>query len=168
MINFKCVRFTLEVYVSHKVNVLVFDIILNITSQEHLIFTSLHIGSRLLNSLAKKVRVKKQPGMPLRQFVSPPPPSPNTWFRSPFGDVLMLQLLRPVFLNLPCLFSTFHFEYHLIFLCEIQKKNTSVQSSDKNIDLKSNRTEKRIISDSVLWQKPLHPQKTPKSKVTTQ
>ena len=29
----------------------------------------------------------------------------------PFWDLLMLQLLRPVFLNFPCLFSTFHFEY---------------------------------------------------------
>ena len=29
----------------------------------------------------------------------------------PFWDLLVLQLLRPVFLNLPCLYSTFHFEY---------------------------------------------------------
>ena len=65
MINFKFVRFTLVVYVSHKVNVLVTDIILNITSQEHLIFTSLHIGSRLFELFSKEVRVKKQPGMPL-------------------------------------------------------------------------------------------------------
>ena len=40
MITFKFVRFTLAVYVSLKVNVLVTDIILNIMSQEHLIFTS--------------------------------------------------------------------------------------------------------------------------------
>ena len=51
MINFKFVRFTLVIYVSHKVNVLVTDMILNITSQEHLIFTSLHIGSRLFTLL---------------------------------------------------------------------------------------------------------------------
>ena len=31
----------------------------------------------------------------------------------PFWDLLMLQLLRPVLLNLPCLFSTFHLEYTL-------------------------------------------------------
>ena len=66
MINFKCVRFTLVVYVSHKVNVLVTDIFLNITSREHLIFTSLHIGSRLFELFSKEVRVKKQPGMPLK------------------------------------------------------------------------------------------------------
>ena len=68
MINFKFVRYTLVVYVSHKVNVLVTDIILNITSQEHLIFTSLHIASRLhvFELFSKEVRVKKQPGMPLR------------------------------------------------------------------------------------------------------
>ena len=57
--------FTLVVYVSHKVNVLVTDVILNITSQEHLVFTSLHIGSRLFELFSKEVRVKKQPGMPL-------------------------------------------------------------------------------------------------------
>ena len=47
---------------------LVTDIILNITSQEHLIFTSLHIGSRLFELFSKEVRVKKQPGMPLNTF----------------------------------------------------------------------------------------------------
>ena len=63
MINFKFVRFTLVVNVSHKVNVLVTDIILNITSQEHLIFTSLHIDSRLFELFSKEVLVNKQPGM---------------------------------------------------------------------------------------------------------
>ena len=33
----------------------------------------------------------------------------------PFWDLLMLQLLRPAFPNLPCLFSTFHLEYFLVF-----------------------------------------------------
>ena len=47
MITFKFVRLTLAVFVSHTVNVLVTDIILDITSQKHLIFTLLHIGSRL-------------------------------------------------------------------------------------------------------------------------
>ena len=59
-------RFTLVVYVSHKENVPVTDIILNITSQEHLIFTSSHIGSRLFELFNKKVREKKQLGMPLK------------------------------------------------------------------------------------------------------
>ena len=65
-------RFTLVVYVSHKVNVLVTDIILNITSQENLIFTSLHIGSRIFELFSKEVRVKKQPGMPLSERVGRP------------------------------------------------------------------------------------------------
>ena len=59
-------RFTRVVYVSHKVNVLVTDIILNITSQEHLIFTSFHIGLRLFELFSKDVHVKKQPRMPLK------------------------------------------------------------------------------------------------------
>ena len=36
---------------------------------------------------------------------------PDTWFRPPIWDLLMLQLLRPEFTNLSCLYSTFHFEY---------------------------------------------------------
>ena len=39
---------------------------------------------------------------------------PDTWFRPPFWDLLMLQLLRPNSSNLPCLYSTFHFEYSLV------------------------------------------------------
>ena len=35
----------------------------------------------------------------------------GTCFRPAFSDLLMLQLLRPVLPNLPCLFSTFHLEY---------------------------------------------------------
>ena len=70
MINFKFVMCTLVVYVFHKVNVLVTDIILNITSQEHLIFTSLNIDSILFELFSKEVREKKQPGMPLMQIMS--------------------------------------------------------------------------------------------------
>ena len=33
------------------------------------------------------------------------------WFHPLLLDLLMHQLLRPVFSNLPCLFSTFHLEY---------------------------------------------------------
>ena len=68
MITFKFVRFTLVVYVSHTVNVLVTDIILHITSQEHLIVILLHICSRLFELFSKEVRVKKQPGMPLNML----------------------------------------------------------------------------------------------------
>ena len=41
---------------------------------------------------------------------------PDTWFRPPFWDLLMLQLLRPNSSNLPCLYSTFHLEYPWYFL----------------------------------------------------
>ena len=41
---------------------------------------------------------------------------PDTWFRPPFWDLLMLQLLRPNFSNLPCPYSTFHLEYPLVLL----------------------------------------------------
>ena len=41
---------------------------------------------------------------------------PDTLFRPhPFGDLPMLQMLRPVFSNLPCLFSTSHQGYFLEF-----------------------------------------------------
>ena len=39
---------------------------------------------------------------------------PDTWFRPPFWDLLMLQLLRPNFSNLPCLYSTFLLEYPFV------------------------------------------------------
>ena len=39
---------------------------------------------------------------------------PDTWFRPPFWDLLMLQLFRPNSSNLPCLYSTFHLEYPLV------------------------------------------------------
>ena len=39
---------------------------------------------------------------------------PDTWFRPPFWDLLMLQLLRPNSSNLPCLYPTFHIEYPLV------------------------------------------------------
>ena len=65
MIKFKFLGFSFVVYVPHTVNKLVTAIILNITSQEHLMFTLLHIGSRLFKLFSKEVCVKKQPGMPL-------------------------------------------------------------------------------------------------------
>ena len=39
---------------------------------------------------------------------------PDTWFRPPLWDLLVLQLLRPNSSNLPCLYSTFHLEYPLV------------------------------------------------------
>ena len=41
----------------------------------------------------------------------------------PFWDLLMLQLLRPDFSNLICLYSVFHFKYHSVFsrmFCRMQ------------------------------------------------
>ena len=39
---------------------------------------------------------------------------PDTWFRPPLWDLLVLQLLRPDSSNLPCLYSTFHLEFPLV------------------------------------------------------
>ena len=39
---------------------------------------------------------------------------PDTWFRPPFWDLLMLRLLRPNSSNLPWLYSTFQLEYPLV------------------------------------------------------
>ena len=66
MITFKFSRISFVVCIPHTVNELVTDIILNIMSQEHLMLTLLHIGSRLFELFSKEVRVKKQPGMPLK------------------------------------------------------------------------------------------------------
>ena len=69
MINFKFLRFPFEVCVPHTVNELVTDMNPCITSQKHLMFTILHIGSRLFELFSKEVRVNKQPGRPLRIIV---------------------------------------------------------------------------------------------------
>ena len=47
------------------------DIILNVTSQADLMLTLLHIGSRLFELFSKDVRVKKQPGRPLKYEKAP-------------------------------------------------------------------------------------------------
>ena len=57
--------FPFVVCFSHTVNEFVTDIILNIKSQEDLMLTLLHIGSRLFQHFSKEVRVKKQPIRPL-------------------------------------------------------------------------------------------------------
>ena len=62
---------------------------------------------------------------------------PNTWFRPPFWDLLMLQLLRPNSSSLPCLYSTFHIEYLLVLFrfCLLNKKTVKggVEDSFCNI-----------------------------------
>ena len=52
---------------------------------------------------------------------------PDTWFRPPIWDLLMLQLLRPNSSNLPCLYSTFHLEYPLVLsrFCLASNRDTS-------------------------------------------
>ena len=65
---FHVLKFTFVV--SYVVNVLVTDIILKITSQEYLIFTLLHIGSRLIELFSKEVHVKKQPEMSLKLVIT--------------------------------------------------------------------------------------------------
>ena len=65
MITFKFLRSSLVVSIPHTINWLVIDIILNITSQEHLMLTLIHIGSRLFELFSEEVRVTKQPGKPL-------------------------------------------------------------------------------------------------------
>ena len=39
---------------------------------------------------------------------------PDTWFRPPLWDLLVLQLLRPDSSILPCLYSTSHLEYPFV------------------------------------------------------
>ena len=58
MITFKFVRFTSVAYVSHTVNVLVTDIILNIKSQEHLKFTY-YKSVRVIRTLWKRGTCKE-------------------------------------------------------------------------------------------------------------
>ena len=65
MTTFMFFMFPFVVCVPHTVNELVTDIILNITSQEDLMLTLLHIGSRLFELFSKEVRVKKQTRRPL-------------------------------------------------------------------------------------------------------
>ena len=70
MITFKFLRCPFVVFVLHTVNEHVTDIILNNTSQEDLMLTLLHIGSRLFELFGKEVCVKKQPGRSLRHLMS--------------------------------------------------------------------------------------------------
>ena len=56
---------------------------------------------------------------------------PDTWFRPPFWNLLMLQLLRPNSSKLPCLYSTFHLEYPLVlsrFCFETREKSQTFVS----------------------------------------
>ena len=61
---------------------------------------------------------------------------PDTWFRPPFWDLLMLQLLRPNSSNLPCLYSTFHLEYPLV-LSRFYFETTQIILGEKSCNLSS-------------------------------
>ena len=62
---------------------------------------------------------------------------PDTWFRPPFWDLLMHQLLRPNSSNLPCLYSTFHLEYPLVLsrFCLQHGKNHQLVQKRKTMVL---------------------------------
>ena len=66
---------------------------------------------------------------------------PDTWFRPPFWDLLMLQLLRPNSSNLPCLYSTFHLEYPLVLsrFCFWRGRGIKRQEPCSSIDCIVNR-----------------------------
>ena len=70
---------------------------------------------------------------------------PDTWFRPPFWDLLMLQLLRPNSSNLPCLYSTFHLEYPLVlsrFYIVINKPDAIQVRPDSELPLSNIRLKK--------------------------
>ena len=58
---------------------------------------------------------------------------PTTWFRPPFWDLLVLQLLRPDSTNLPCLYSTFRLEYPLVLsrFCFIRGHFHDIRERDR-------------------------------------
>ena len=100
MITFKYLRFPFEVCVPHTVKELVTDIILNITSQEDLMLTLFHIGSRLFELFGKEVRVKKQPGRPLSEchcLLTNGPQSHTNKFCDPLRVIIGID-----FLHFPC------------------------------------------------------------------
>ena len=70
---------------------------------------------------------------------------PDTWFRPPFWDLLMLQLLRPNSSNLPCLYSTFHLEYPLVLsrFCLLCKYSAVIQV--KHLFLHSHKSKNSIL-----------------------
>ena len=81
---------------------------------------------------------------------------PDTWFRPPFWDLLMLQLLRPNSSNLPCLYSIIHLEYPLVLsrfcfgympcLISFERCQSSCEEHRINEHLKKNLVNGRIRS----------------------
>ena len=53
---------------------------------------------------------------------------PDSWFRPPFWDLLVLPLLKPDFPNLLCLYSAFNFEYPLVLSRFSFKQKSSPKS----------------------------------------
>ena len=91
---------------------------------------------------------------------------PDTWFRPPLGDLLVLQLLRPDSSNLPCLYSTFHLEYPLVLsrfsLCHEGLKTYPHADAKQKKKHYCGLTEKRNKYVSVLWPKTLYQKKCKK------
>ena len=56
---------------------------------------------------------------------------PDTWFRPPLWEMLVLQLLGPDFSNLPCVYSTFLLEYPLV----LSRFCFGIQASEEELDL---------------------------------
>ena len=84
---------------------------------------------------------------------------PDTWFRPPFWDLLMLQLLRPNSSNLPCLYSTFHLEYPLVlsrFCFTIHGKLCTRLLLDKGWKISNANKHFMLLTDKILkanrWQ----------------
>ena len=74
---------------------------------------------------------------------------PDTWFRPPFWDLLILQLLRPNSSNLPCLYSTFHLEYPLVLspfcLSRIFSQHLYVTLTSSQIERVINKNYKSLL-----------------------
>ena len=76
---------------------------------------------------------------------------PDTWFRPPFWDLLMLHLLRPNSSNLPCLYSTFHLEYPLALsrFCYILSRIANESST--NCQFSVSKAEKDKLTHTILF-----------------
>ena len=95
---------------------------------------------------------------------------PDTWFRPPFWDLLMLQLLRPNSSNLPCLYSTFHLEYPLVlsrfYLLHSLEINLGDLVPSTEVWTRSSCCPHCLVSQSIMfYQKYLQGSRTAKCKV---
>ena len=101
----------------------------------------------------------------------------DTWFRPPFWDLLVLQLLRPDSSNL--VMSLLDFSpwiplgiFSILLKVKREKKGYDSFILQKPLHLKKNSKSNMVTLinidlTSTFWQKPQNPQKNPKSNVTT-